>query len=219
MVRSKLPHVGVMIAGAALTAVLAGCGNGGQDAALDSASSATPSPTPSTSSPEVPAPGTGPGAGNPSAGVPAPRPDNGLCKAADLQLSLGHGDAAAGTAYKPLRFTNISDHPCTIQGFPGVSYVAGTDGHQVGAPAYRDGAKGAAIKLNKGETASADIGFVNVQNYDGTTCQPQPVRGLRVYPPQETEAKFVEYQGTGCANDKLPGNQLTVKTIHPGGGA
>jgi len=144
--------------------------------------------------------------------------DNGLCKAADLKLSIGRGDAAAGTVYRPLVFTNVSDSECTIQGFPGVSYVGGSDGHQVGPAAYREGEKGAPVQLAKGASAYADVGFVNVQNYDTVTCQPQPVRGLRVYPPQETASMFIELSGTGCASDKIPGNQLTVKTIEKGSG-
>ncbi|GAB2980536.1 DUF4232 domain-containing protein [Amycolatopsis acidiphila] len=145
--------------------------------------------------------------------------DGGLCKSSDLKLSIGQGDAGAGTVYRPLVFTNVSDHTCTIQGFPGVSYVGGADGHQVGQPAVRVGAKGPAVTLNKGQTASAAIGFVNVQNFDTVTCQPQPVRGLRVYPPQETASLFVDMSTTGCGNDKIPGDQLTVKSIVKGSNA
>jgi hypothetical protein len=150
--------------------------------------------------------------------VPAPAPDNGLCKATDLSVSLGHGDGAAGTQYKPLKFTNTSGRTCVIQGFPGVSYVTGDNGNQVGAPAFRDGQKGPPITLKQGETASADVGFVNIQNYDPVACQPQPVRGIRVYPPQETASMFVSFETTGCGSDKIPGNQLTVKTLQKGGG-
>ncbi|MGH3949110.1 MAG: DUF4232 domain-containing protein, partial [Pseudonocardiaceae bacterium] len=49
-------------------------------------------------------------------------------------------------------------------------------------------------------------------------CKPTEVRGLRVYPPQETRSLFVEYSTTGCANEDIPGNQLTVQTIRPGSG-
>lgn len=139
----------------------------------------------------------------------------GECRAADLELSLGSGEGAAGTHYRPLRFTNASDAPCVIHGFPGVSYVAGDDGHQVGTAAYRTGGKGEPVTLQPGRTAHATVGFVEVGNYDPAECEPTPVRGLRVYPPHETNAMFVPAAGTGCA--EFPdGQQLTVATAEPG---
>lgn len=210
MVRLNSPRIGLGVATAALAIVLAGCGSAGTETG-QSAAPTTPGATTSTG------PATSATTTSPDAATSAPAGGT-LCKSSDLKLSLGRGDAAAGTVYRPLIFTNVSDDPCVIQGFPGVSYVAGEDGHQVGPAAVHQGAKGGAVTLNNGATASADIGFVNVQNYDTVTCQPQPVRGLRVYPPQETASMFVELSTTGCASDKIPGDQLTVKTIQKGSG-
>ena len=214
MVRVRMSRIGLACTAAALAAAVTACGGGANDAQPQPSSSAT---TTESGTPASPSSSASPG-GPQATTAPAAQPDNGVCKAADLKLSLGRGEGAAGTVYRPLVFTNVSDHSCVIQGFPGVSYVAGADGHQVGAAAYRDGSKGAPVTLAKGASAYADVGFVNVQNYDPVTCQPQPVRGLRVYPPQETASLFVEMSGTGCANEKIPGNQLTVKTIQAGTG-
>jgi hypothetical protein len=95
-----------------------------------------------------------------------------------------------------------------------VSYVAGADGHQVGPAAFREGTKGNAVKLNQGQSAAADLQFVNVQNFDPAVCKPTEVTGLRIYLPQETASNFLPAPGTGCAGDKIPGNQLAVKTVH-----
>lgn len=148
----------------------------------------------------------------------APPKSNGLCTSKDLELSLGEGSGAAGTVWRPLRFTNTSGATCEIQGFPGVSYVAGDDGHQVGAAAYRDGSKGDAVTLRAGQTAHAPVGFAQVGNYDPADCEPTEVRGLRVYPPQETNSMYLPNPGTGCANEDLESNQLKVQTIRPGAG-
>ncbi|HKF93692.1 MAG TPA: DUF4232 domain-containing protein [Gammaproteobacteria bacterium] len=212
MVRGKIPQIGLLVTGALAAVVLAGCGESGNTNAQPGNGSGSASPSQSSTD-------SGGATANPPAGAQPVQstPDNGLCKSTDLDISLGRGDGAAGTVYRPLTFKNVSDHECTIQGFAGVSYVGGADGHQIGAAAFRNGEKGAAIKLAKGQSASADVGFVNVQNFEPTTCQPQPARGIRVYPPQETASKFVEIpNATACANDKIPGNQLTVKTVVKG---
>jgi hypothetical protein len=217
--RVRISQLGLVAGAAAIVVAVAGCGQSTNNAQPQPSSSSAPTSSSSeapTSSSTVPA---SPSQTTQQQGAAQPGDNNGLCKAADLKLSIGRGDAAAGTVYKPLVFTNISDHSCVIQGFPGVSYVGGADGHQVGAAAFRAGDKGGPITLGKGDTASAAIGFVNVQNYDASTCQPQPVRGLRVYPPQETASMFVDLPGTGCGNEKIPGNQLTVKTIVKGANA
>lgn len=213
MVRSKMIRLGGLVAGATGILLLSACGSGttpaSQSSSVAAGSSASmpaaPSVTASSSEPAPAAP----------APNPAARAADGLCKAGDVKLSLGNGDAAAGTLYRKLIITNVSGHQCTIQGFPGVSYVTGENGQQVGEAAFRDGVKGEAVQLNNGESASADVGFVNVRNYDEQACKPTETRGLRVYLPQETAANFVAAPGLGCAG-KIPGNQLTVKTVHKG---
>jgi hypothetical protein len=212
MVRNKITHVGVVAAGAVLATVLAGCGSGsGSSAAPTSPAPSTETTTATTSSSATPSP-----AGSTSSATEPPAQasnSDGFCKAEDVTLSFGQGDAAAGTVYRSLVITNSSGRKCIVQGFPGVSYVAGSDGHQVGQAAFRVGTKGAAFTLNKGDSVQADIGFVQVANFDPATCQPTSTNGLRIYLPQDTASKFIADPGTGCASTKIPGNQLTVKTV------
>jgi hypothetical protein len=212
MVRTKLTRLFPVVAASAGVLALSACGSGGTTPA---ASSSTPSSTSPAATTTVTTATSSPASSAPAAPPVAQPADNGLCKAGDVKLSLGQGDAGAGSVYRPLLITNSSSKPCTIQGFPGVSYVAGNDGHQVGKDAFREGSKGNAVKLNPGQTAAADIQFVNVGNFDPGTCQPTPVKGLRIYLPQETASNFVPDEGTGCASTKIPGNQLAVKTVHP----
>lgn len=137
------------------------------------------------------------------------------CTVRDLDVSLGAEEGTAGTIYRALVFTNTGDRTCTIQGFPGVSFVTGDDGRQVGEAATRVGEKGRAVTLKPGETANSAVGFVQIGNFDEAICQPTAVRGLRVYPPHERKAKFVPLETTGCAGDLL-GSQLTVRTVRAG---
>lgn len=185
-----------------------------------------PSSGPVTGPITVSAPPVSSGPPAPPASSEAPRPEPpppaeaaapDECRAPELTLSIGDGEGAAGTLYRPLRFTNKGNRTCVIQGFPGVSYVAGDDGHQVGPAAFRDGTKGGPVSLAPGDTAFATIGFVQVRNYDENVCRPTAVRGLRVYPPHETASLFLPLEGTGCAGEP-PGNQLTVRTVAKGSG-
>ncbi|MFI9457044.1 DUF4232 domain-containing protein [Amycolatopsis sp. NPDC052450] len=187
---------------ASVCALLSACGDEGTTPAVTGTppASSTSSSIESTSSPRT---------------LETATASDGLCQSDDVTLALGKGDGAAGSVYRPLLITNSGNEPCRIQGFPGVSYVAGDDGHQVGKPADRAGDKGGVVELRPGQVAAADIRFVNVHNYDPATCDPVPVKGLRIYLPQETESNFVPTDGTGCANPDIPGDQLTVRSVHP----
>lgn len=138
------------------------------------------------------------------------------CVSENLKASLGEPEGAAGSSYYALIFTNTGTVSCTLQGFPGVSYVTGDNGTQVGGSAAWDGSKGPAVTLEPGGTATAQLQEVNVQNFPSDVCKPVSTRGLRVYPPGETAALFVpQPDGLGCQADPLPGGQfqLSVQTI------
>lgn len=139
------------------------------------------------------------------------------CRSGDLEVSLGAEEGTAGTIYRALVFTNSGRRTCTIQGFPGVSFVAGDDGHQVGQAAVRNREKGPVITLAPGAAATAPVGFVNIGAL-GPRCRPTPVRGLRVYPPHNTAAEFVPFDTTACAGTTSPSTHLTVMTVHAGSG-
>jgi uncharacterized protein DUF4232 len=179
---------------------LAGCGG----AAPTEQPPPTTAPPASAADTDSAAPAT-----TPAGGAALPR-----CITGELAASLGDGDAAAGSVYRPLVFTNTGSRTCELRGFPGVSYVAGDDGHQVGPAAEMSGERGGQVPIPPGGTAQAQLQLVNVQNYDAAACSPAPVRGLRVYPPGDTASLFVPMDGTGCATPP-PGPQLSIRTITP----
>jgi hypothetical protein len=170
---------------------------------ISTAPSATATPPPPTT---TIAPTT---TGKPAPVAPA------VCTVRDLDVSLGAEEGTAGTMYRALVFTNTGDRTCVIQGFPGVSFVTGDDGHQVGEAAARVGDKGPPVTLKPGGKANSAVGFVNIGNFDPVVCQPTAVRGLRVYPPHGRSSEFVPFETTGCAGD-LPGSQLTVRSVRAG---
>jgi hypothetical protein len=128
-----------------------------------------------------------------------------------------HGPrGGAGHRVATIVFTNSGQASCTITGWPGVSYVAGDDGHQVGAAAGRDGTRGSPVTLAPGQSASALVREVNARDYPPGKCHPTHVRGLRIYPPNNTASVYVARPGTGCANPHV--DQLGVRAVAPGTG-
>lgn len=184
---------------------VSGCSSAPPAAAPPSLSG-TPAPTGSS----APAPGA-------SGAAPRPAASAVVCGAATLSVALGPTEGAAGTVYAPLRFTNTGSRPCVVDGYPGVSYVTGERGNQVGRAALRDGARSGPVTLAPGQVAYATLAMVQVGNFDPGVCQQTPVHALRVYPPAERVPVFVPIDTTGCAGNP-PGPQLRVSSIKPGAG-
>ena len=65
-----------------------------------------------------------------------------VCQPGALKVALDatQEGGAAGSVYYPVNFTNTSDTPCGLYGYPGMSFVtaAGSIGHQIGATAQRN---------------------------------------------------------------------------------
>ena len=72
------------------------------------------------------------------------------CATSELKGSLGPAEGAAGSVVQTLLLTNTGTRTCELRGFPGVSYVAGDDGHQVGPAAAMDDARGGEVRLAPG---------------------------------------------------------------------
>lgn len=192
----------------AATALLAGCasgtgttaspapgGSGGIGNAPTSASTSQASTSQASSAPATQATtqSSGGEGGGTSSGTPR-------CHTGDLALTQGAGGAAAGTWSLNLVLTNKSGHTCTIYGYPGVSWVTGDDGTQVGDPLTRD-ASGPkkTITLTSGAASHALILVPQSGNYDSGTCKPVAARGLRVYPPDETASTYLAFPQTVCS--------------------
>lgn len=208
-------RAGRLGAGLGVVLVLAGATACGANPASGTPPETTPVAAPTVSaSPATSAPAPASAAPTPGPGTPAPGPDGNpqRCATAELTGSLGAGEGAAGSVIRTLVLTNTGTRTCELTGFPGVSYVAGDDGHQVGPAASMSGPRGGPVSLAPGAAAAAELKMVNVANYDAGVCRPTPVRGLRVYPPGDTTSLFVATDGTGCAGTP-PGDQLSVTSL------
>jgi len=191
------------------TLVLTGCGSAGggsSDASSPTATATatvtvtttapTGSPTGSTASSSASSAGAS-SAGSSSAGAAR-------CTFADLKVSLGPAEGAAGSTFVPVRMTNTSGHPCRTGGFGGVSLVISPRSQPVGAPADRtDQASVKPLVLQPGDRAVATLQVTQAGNYGASSCQPVPTQGLRVYPPNDTQAAYVAFKSTACQSSRV----------------
>jgi len=201
---------------AAVTVTAAGCGSSGS-------STASPSSAPSSAATSGPAgPSTTPGASTPAAG-PSSRSSAGsglaACSTSALSVSLdsNQGSGAAGSTYLPINFTNTSGAGCALYGYPGVSFVTGPGGTQIGAAATRaSGASPISVTLAAHATAHAWLQVVEAGNYPASTCQPVTAHWLKVYPPGNTAASYIGHSFPACSSDKA--TVLTVRPVRSGAG-
>ena len=107
------------------------------------------------------------------------------------------GNGAAGTIFYKLHFTNLSGHPCSVRGYPGVS-AANPAGRSVSPGATRSGTPVRTVILADGATATADLGIVEAGNFPPAACRRTTAAGLRVYAPGATTARFVPFPFLAC---------------------
>ncbi|MGI9158080.1 MAG: DUF4232 domain-containing protein [Marmoricola sp.] len=206
-----------LILAAALLALVAstGCGTsaaptggGDTDTVTSSGSGSAAASSAPTSSPRTPTPRA---SGPRSSGSSSSSPVSGVarCRTSDLEVTDTGAEGAMGTSYSRITLTNTSAAPCVVQGYGGVSYVAGGNGTQVGARATRDRFVPAKrMLLQPDEGVEARLGEGTAMDYPKATCRPTKVEGLRIYPPDETHSVFVPHPATACANPKVGTLQL-----------
>jgi hypothetical protein len=121
------------------------------------------------------------------------------CKTSELVVWLNtQGDAAAGSVYYTLEFTNQSGHTCVLTGYPGVSAVD-LHGHRLGSPASRSPSAIRPVNLPNGATATAQLRIAQAANFPPSKCRLAAAAGLRVYPPDQTASKLVPIPFRACS--------------------
>jgi len=151
-------------------------------------------------------------AAKPAAAAPA-------CGTAGLEvwLGLGPGAAAAGSAYYPLEFTNVTERICHLYGFPRISAVT-VSGGQLGSPAARDHSSAPhTVTLAPGATAHVALQLADAGNFEPAACHPVVTAGLRIYPPGQASAALVGSFSFPACSATGP-DYLSVGPVQPGVG-
>ena len=205
---------GVTLVAAATLA--AGCASSGSGTSASSSASSVPSTSPS---------GGTTGSGTSAASSPATTPTSkssaatGLaaCNTANLSVSLvsNMGGGAAGSTYVPIQFVNTSGTACAMYGFPGVSFVTGQNGSQIGAPAQRSTNSGkVTVTLAAHATAHAWLQIAEAGNYPASSCHVANANWLKIYPPGNTAAAYVSHAFQTCSSAKVV--TMTIDPVRTG---
>ena len=193
------------------TLLLAACGSSGGSAtaaptvtktvtATAPASTSAPPATGSSMSPHV----TGPAA----------------CTTSGLSVKLGAANGAAGSSFIPIVFTNTTGSSCSLLGYPGVSFVTGQGGSQIGSAAARVATQPANnIVLAAGGVANASLRVVDAQNFSSSACQLTTASTLKIFPPDQTAPLYISYTSKTCASTSSAYQILYIQTVGPGDGA
>jgi hypothetical protein len=139
------------------------------------------------------------------------------CATSSLNVKQGLGQGYAGGVYEVIDFTNTSNSPCSLYGYPGVSLVTGPPYTQVGLAAKRSttSAQVKLITLAPGATGNALLQIVDALNYPSATCGPTKATALKVYPPNQTAPVYLPNTATACSK---PVQTMNIGPVQAGSG-
>ena len=139
------------------------------------------------------------------------------CATSSLNVKQGLGQGYAGGVYEVIDFTNTSNSPCSLYGYPGVSLVTGPPYTQVGLAAKRSttSAQVKLITLAPGATGNALLQIVDALNYPSATCRPTKATALKVYPPNQTAPVYLPNTSTACSK---PIQTMNIGPVQAGSG-
>jgi Protein of unknown function (DUF4232) len=200
MAGSALACVGGMLLTACVT--LTGCGSSttpaaGSTTATTPASVGAASPTSPQTTGSATAAGESPSRTSPprSGAVPA-------CSNADLTIGVSPGGAGLGHVGSIIVFTNGSDHPCSLYGYPGVAGMDSAGRQMTQALRSPSGYLGGSYTLSvvilaPGGRASALVEGTDVPTGSATSCPTYP--RLLVIAPGQTRSHVLAASTPGCS--------------------
>lgn len=222
-IRRGVPALVLVTAGLALAACGPSDDSGsgpGSSSSPSASSSASPSPSSSAGAPASGTAtrtadpssaggqtgGTG-GTGGAAGGTPAP------CATSHLKTTAESTGSGAGSSTFELVFQNTGSAPCTLRGYPGVSFVKAHNTQLGKAAARTGGGAVTTVTLIPNAHAYADLRTVNGQGgYSAGQCDLTTVPTLRVYPPNQTESTNIPWNAQECVGSTV--QNLQIGPVH-----
>jgi hypothetical protein len=137
------------------------------------------------------------------------------CLTSALRAILGTAQGTAGSAYQVIILANVSGKTCALYGYPGVSFVSGVGGSQIGKDAARDRTTAPkVVTLAPGQSGSFALRVVNAAALPTAGCDPVTAKWLKIFPPENTAALYVGYPARACASKTA--TILTTRAVTEG---
>ncbi|WP_240677197.1 DUF4232 domain-containing protein [Actinacidiphila soli] len=125
-----------------------------------------------------------------------------------MKISAANFSSGAGHTSFQLVFQNTGAAPCTLTGFPGVSFVK-IHNIQLGKAASRTSGATSIVTLIPDAHAYADVQTVNGQGgYSAAQCDLTTVPTLRVFPPNQTESANIPWNKQECVGSTVQNLQV-----------
>ncbi|SEF67278.1 Protein of unknown function [Actinacidiphila yanglinensis] len=143
-----------------------------------------------------------------SAGTSVP-----ACTTDQLRATAANFSSGAGSTGFQIVFQNKGSSPCSLSGYPGVSFVK-IHNIQLGKAAARTSDTPATrVTLIPNAHAYADVRTVNgVGGYSAAQCDLTTVPTLRVYPPNQKESTNIPWNRQECVGSSI--QNLQVGPVH-----
>ena len=139
------------------------------------------------------------------------------CQTRYLNATATNEQGAAGSDYVDIVFKNLNTQACTLYGYPGVSFGAGSPVAQVGQPAGRTAAVAPTlVTLQPQGSAYAVLQVGDALNWPASTCKPTATTWLQVIAPNTTNPLYVAFKSTACRGDVVT---MHVEAVQPGNGS
>ncbi len=207
--RRTRPLIAAFAVAVSAVALLAACGTASSQDPPQTVVTVTATPSaaqPVTDAPAHSASPVSPTSPTPPAAPAKPGPSGSAsCQTSSLRAVLGPAQGTAGSAYQVVKLANTSSARCTLYGFPGVSFVSGIGGSQVGKAAARDRTTPRKIvTLAPGQSGSFVLRIVDTGTLPASMCAPVTVHWLKIFPPANTAALYLSYTARACSNETAP---------------
>ena len=137
------------------------------------------------------------------------------CATPDLVAKVARtaGGAAAGSTYVGIDFTNVSTRSCVMFGYPGVSWVTGMRGSQIGDAAARTtGYPSVTATLPPNGAAHAWLQIADAGNFPASSCHPVTAHWLRIYPPDQYHSLYARFTSQVCSG-KITGGSKPLQVL------
>lgn len=132
------------------------------------------------------------------------------CRTDEVSVTFVTDPSASGRNYDAylVWMRNVSTRSCQLFGFPGVDFMSGPGGQQVGHEGFRDRIyTPTRISIDPGQRAAAEVRIADTASVAG--CRPTSVPGVRIYVPNTYSPQFFAMPVQACSNPQAI--QLTVR--------